>query len=139
MANKFKIGDIIAGTEESSKEYSYTSEFMTKGEVVDVLSSDRVKVKILEHITVKGAIGMEHNVYSKYFDLVKSKTPVVNIEGVSVENNESTKLININGNLIISIPTEFTIGISAKLEEDTYCETIGKALAFYRHENGGNV
>jgi hypothetical protein len=69
--NKFSVGDIITGTDESDDEYGITTSEMTKGEVVEVLDEDRIRVKILEHETSPYAIGDTYPVEAKYFKLVE--------------------------------------------------------------------
>jgi hypothetical protein len=69
--NKFSVGDIITGTDESDIEYGITTSEMTKGEVVEVIDEDRIRVKILEHETSPYAIGDAFDVEAKYFKLVE--------------------------------------------------------------------
>ena len=72
--NKFKVGDLVRGTESSP--YNITTEDMTLGEVIEVYRREEgyggdIRVKVLEHRRSRG-IGSIFSVKSQYFDLIKS-------------------------------------------------------------------
>jgi hypothetical protein len=78
VVNKFKVGDIVAGTEEADSVYGYTDSSMTRGEVIEV-HSESISVKILEHSTSKYSLGRTFPVNPKYFKLVE-ETEVTKLE-----------------------------------------------------------
>ena len=70
---KFRVGDIIKGTDESG--YNITNANMTKGKVIGVCNGDfegedDIRIEILEH-TNEGCVGDKYPVKSKYFELVE--------------------------------------------------------------------
>lgn len=65
--NKFKVGDIIKGNDPDR--YTYTNSDMTKGEVVELVDNDKIRIKILEH-KKDLCIGDSFPVEEQYFDLV---------------------------------------------------------------------
>lgn len=67
VENKFKVGDIICGI--TSAPYVFTNKDMVRGEVVSILDSDRIGLKILSH-KEDFTSDAKFEVESKYFDLV---------------------------------------------------------------------
>lgn len=76
--NKFKVGDIVRGTDDSR--YTITNGDMTEGVVVEVKPNNFFRVKVLEH-TNKKSIGNSYDELNpKYFELVtRSAEPLYNI------------------------------------------------------------
>ena len=75
---KFNVGDIIKGTPRSSDRYNFTTEEMTKAEVIATLSPERIMIRIIEHES-NLFIGDKCEVDPDYFDLVEaySRRPIV--------------------------------------------------------------
>jgi hypothetical protein len=142
MANKFKKGDIIKGTESGNRPYSVTNERMTRGEVVEVHNYDSVRVKVLEHITQSDEIGKEYDVEYKYFEYITSRvgelTPLKGYNNIqAVEENSKTYLV-INDKYVVCINDSIeNIGLSSCNLDDKFNLESGKALAYYRQQNGG--
>lgn len=84
-AQSLKVGDIIAG--KPGNGYGITTDKMTRGEVVEVTNRGIVKVKVLEHSTMRNKIGSTYNVHPEKFVKVEDAAPfkvgdrVVGIEG----------------------------------------------------------
>lgn len=83
MTSKFKIGDIIVGTEESNRYCITAKKKGFVGEVVDVYSSgyDDIKVKILENNDSR-EVGSYYSVRSERFEL-KNKTTEQMIQSIA--------------------------------------------------------
>ena len=90
---KFKIGDIVKGTEAGNKPYLLTNVKMTKGEIVEIEDSE-ISVKVLAHEDGY-SIGTIHTVDPKYFELVK-KTPKFEI-GCKVKIPKTKQGREVNG------------------------------------------
>lgn len=69
--SKFKVGDLVRGI---SDYYGYTDKDMTKGEVLEVLRGDMIRIKILEHKSYKG--DTDFAVDAKDFELIEEKLKV---------------------------------------------------------------
>ena len=125
MANKFRVGDIVRGKENSG--YTIANEEMIQGQVIKILNPKEdgplscfgdIKIKILEH-TNPIFVGGEHTVNSKYFDLVKR--------------NNSAIVIYQKGNEVIALDKSTGKKATAKCSlEDEFNFSTGAKIAFNR-------
>lgn len=69
--NKFKVGDIIRGTD--NENYTFTDKSMTKGLVTQVINDECIMVKILENKKFPYKIGRSYSVFSKYFEYIPNE------------------------------------------------------------------
>ena len=69
--NKFKVGDIIRGTD--NELYTFTDKSMTKGLVTQVINNEFIMVKILENKNFSYKIGNSYAVRSKYFEYIPNE------------------------------------------------------------------
>lgn len=67
--NKFKVGDLVRGTD---NHYNFTNERMTLARVIDVIDDEQITVEVLEYPSNPFVIGYKFDVESQYFDLIKS-------------------------------------------------------------------
>lgn len=68
---KFKVGDIVKGI--GKTRYYVTDDNMTRGQVIDIRDSE-IRVKVLEHKTMRYEIGNCYWVLPEYFELVPNDT-----------------------------------------------------------------
>lgn len=66
--SKFAVGDYIKGL---GGRYSITTEKMTRGKVVEVLTDGRIRVEVLEHTKYPEDIGTVYTVEEKYFEKIE--------------------------------------------------------------------
>ena len=64
---KFKVGDVITGKEGNGYVYTTNESVLL---VTDIIDSERVEVKLLDHKVLPDKIGEEYEVESKYFKLI---------------------------------------------------------------------
>ena len=64
---KFKVGDVITGKEGNGYVYTTNESVLL---VTDIIDSERVEVKLLDHKVLPDKIGEEFEVESKYFKLI---------------------------------------------------------------------
>ncbi len=87
---KFKIGDIIKGTDKDR--YAYTNTNMTKGRVIEVYNGapegeNDITIEILEHASGRH-VCRRWNVESKYFELVEPRFGKADLKtGMQVRTN----------------------------------------------------
>ena len=65
--HKFKVGDVITGKEGNGYVYTTNESVLL---VTDIIDSERVEVKLLDHKVLPDKIGEEFEVESKYFKLI---------------------------------------------------------------------
>ena len=137
VKHKFKVGDIIVGNEKSDERYNITRKGV-KCEVVDTENFlGLIKVKAFKDDTF-------YNVNPEYFDLYKSVSDndttkrILKLNGIEVEVIDGKTFINIKDQVVIAFDDKVKYGVSSVDKEDTYCEEIGKSLAYYR-ANGGDT
>jgi hypothetical protein len=133
---KFKVGDIVTGTQDSI--YGVTNWNMAKGKVIAVrVFKDKqvLDIEVLEHIR-KSNNGMVYdNLYAQHFELVKDEPKELElIESYTMEYDSKLKgtFITINEKyiLFVDVPPQ-EIGIS-NLNETVSPVEVAKALALYR-------
>lgn len=99
--NKFKVGDMVKGTERCSGRYIHTNKNMTKGEIIETRTNyddddDEIKVKIVEH-TNKSKIGDIYWVKSKYFDPI---TPPKKSIHITFDGNTTYAIVKEDGKIV---------------------------------------
>lgn len=125
--SKFKVGDVVVGTNKSDSRYAITTKkggFV--GKVTDVYSDECIEVKILKHNNPK-TIGHIYDVNSHYFELEhESNKPT----------NKCEIHITVNGNITHAVLKEngtVTKRAEAKCSpEDIFDFKVGAQLAFER-------
>lgn len=80
--DKFKVGDIITGTDQNPYVFTDWSAIMkVVGESQgDSVRASDMRVRILNHKTTTTQIGREYDVHSSYFKLLESARPLTQDE-----------------------------------------------------------
>lgn len=66
--NKFKVGDLVRGT---NNHYNFTNERMSRARVIEVIDDEQITIEVLEYPSNPFIIGYKFDVESQYFDLVE--------------------------------------------------------------------
>jgi hypothetical protein len=103
--NIFSVGDIICGTPESSKFYGYTSEYMSKAIVLEVLEGMSIKIKVLEHTKYPDEVGQTYTVTSRYFAPYIKKEKVKSQAGII----DASSIVGASITRATMLPMSFTI------------------------------